>query len=122
MSDTAVKSEPPYNISSASGTPPPADPDLLRKVENELKWKLEGEVRFDEAARVLWATDASPYEIKPHGVVLPKTVQDIKHVVEVANQYGLPVLPRGGGTSLAGQTVGEAIVIDFSKYMDEILD
>ncbi len=126
MSDTAVKSEPPYNsaynVNSASGTPPPADPDLLRKVENELKWKVEGEVRFDEAARILWATDASPYEIKPHGVVLPKTVEDVKHVVEVANQYGLPVLPRGGGTSLAGQTVGEAIVIDFSKYMDKVLE
>ena len=54
--------------------------------------------------------------------MLPKTVEDIKHVVEIANRYGLPVLPRGGGTSLAGQTVGEAIVLDFSKYMDKVLE
>ena len=115
MSDTA----PTY---PTAHTPPPTDPDLLAHVANELKWKIEGEVRFDEASRILWATDASPYEIKPHGVVLPKTVEDIKHVVEVANRYGLPVLPRGGGTSLAGQTVGEAIVLDFSKYMDKVLE
>ena len=98
------------------------DTELLQRVANELKWKVTGEVRFDERSRSLYATDASPYEIRPYGVVLPKTVEDVRHVVEVANRYGLPLLPRGGGTSLAGQTVGAAIVLDFSKYMTEILD
>lgn len=105
---------------------PPPDPttptpDLTRAYE-ELKAGVEGEVRFDEAARILYATDASPYEIKPYGVVLPKTREDIRRTLEVARRYGLPVLPRGGGTSLAGQTVGQAIVVDVSKYLDRVLE
>lgn len=102
--------------------PPPRDDALLQRVANELQWKIAGEVRFDPVARSLYATDASPYEIHPYGVVLPKTVEDVRVVVDVANTYGLPLLPRGGGTSLAGQTVGEAIVLDFSKYMDRVLE
>ncbi len=102
-------------------TPLP-DPELLTRVANELKWKVSGEVRFDERARALYATDASPYEIQPYGVVLPKTVHDVRQTVEIANRYELPLLPRGGGTSLAGQTVGAAVVLDFSKYMTEILE
>lgn len=98
---------------------PPPD---LAQVEAELKASIAGEVRFDKAARILYATDASPYEIKPYGVVLPKSVEDIRHTLEVARRHNLPVLPRGGGTSLAGQTVGEAIVVDVSKYMDRIID
>lgn len=103
-------------------TPQPRDTALLERIANELKWKVTGEVRFDERAKALYATDASPYEIKPLGVVLPKTVADVRHVVDIANRYKLPLLPRGGGTSLAGQTVGAAIVLDFSKYLDEVLD
>ncbi len=79
-------------------------------------------MRFDNTARTLYATDASPYEIKPYGVVLPKSTDDVAHTLVVARRHGLAVLPRGGGTSLAGQTVGAAIVIDVSKYLDEILD
>lgn len=97
-------------------------PDFLERIANELKWKISGEVRFDDRARSLYATDASLYEIKPHGVVLPKTIEDIKAVVDIANKHNLAILPRGGGTSLAGQAVGEAIVIDFTKYMDEVLE
>lgn len=94
----------------------------LKRLENELKWKVTGEVRFDALARALYATDASPYEIYPYGVVLPKTTEDVRQVLEVARRLSLPLLPRGGGTSLAGQTVGQAIVLDFSKYMDAILE
>ncbi len=98
------------------------NPEFLQQVATELKNKVIGEVRFDDKARSLYATDASPYEIKPYGVVLPKTIEDIKHTVDVANKHKLPILPRGGGTSLAGQTVGEAIVLDVSKYMTKVLD
>ena len=102
--------------------PAPTPPDdLLARVAEELRAALQGEVRFDVAARTLYATDASPYEIKPYGVVLPKSTEDIRHTLAVARRHGLPVLPRGGGTSLAGQTVGAAIVVDVSKYLDEIL-
>ena len=103
--------------------PPHAVPNAAQaQVAAELRAALQGEVRFDYAARTLYATDASPYEIKPYGVVLPKSVDDIRHTLEVARRHGLPVLPRGGGTSLAGQTVGAAIVVDVSKYLDKILD
>ena len=94
----------------------------LDAVASELASRVAGEVRFDARARALWATDASPYEIRPYGVVLPKTIDDVRAVVDIANRHGLPILPRGGGTSLAGQTVGEAIVVDFSKYMTAVLD
>lgn len=94
----------------------------LEHIANELKWKLQGEVRFDTRAKALYATDASLYEIKPLGVVLPKNRNDVKQVVAVANTYKLPLLPRGGGTSLAGQAVGQAIILDFSKYMDKVLE
>ena len=109
-------------MQAASQDSPIITPSLLDQVANELKWKIQGEVRFDNRAKALYATDASPYEIMPLGVVIAKTVEDIKHVVDIANKYRLAVLPRGGGTSLAGQTVGEAIILDVSKYMTQILD
>jgi FAD/FMN-containing dehydrogenase/Fe-S oxidoreductase len=73
-------------------------------------------------SRALWSTDASIYQIEPVGVVLPKTKDDIIAVLETAQKYGVSVLPRGGGTSLAGQTVGESIVLDFSRYMRDVVE
>src|SRR5690625_3618826 len=99
-----------------------ADAPLAQRLATELTPLIEGEVRFDDRARALYATDASPYEIWPLGVVLPQTRDDIRHVLRVAREHSVPVLPRGGGTSLAGQTVGRAIVVDVSKYMTEILE
>jgi len=93
-----------------------------REIESELERRVEGEVRFDRTSRLLYSTDASMYEIEPIGVVLPRHKGDVQAVIEVANRFGAPVLPRGGGTSLAGQTVGHAIVLDFSKYMNRVLE
>ena len=89
---------------------------------DELQRRVAGEVRFDEMTRVLYSTDASIYQIEPVGVVIPRDADDVVAVIETANRYGVPVLPRGGGTSLAGQTVGHAVVIDFSKYMRHIVE
>ncbi|MGK7876882.1 MAG: FAD-binding and (Fe-S)-binding domain-containing protein [Xenococcaceae cyanobacterium] len=89
---------------------------------NDLKQNLRGEVRFGEIDRVLYSTDASFYQIKPLGVVIPLCEDDIIATVEHTRAAKLPVLPRGGGTSLAGQTVGEAVVIDCSKYMNRVLE
>ena len=83
----------------------------------ELQKHVSGEVRFDKMSRALWSTDASIYQIEPVGIVLPKSEEDVIAVIETAHKYGVTVLPRGGGTSLAGQTVGESIVVDFSRYM-----
>ena len=94
----------------------------IESLVEELKRQVVGEVRFDRMTRILYSTDASIYQIEPIGVVIPKTDEDVIAVIETANRYGIPVLPRGGGTSLAGQTVGEAIVIDFSKYMRKVAE
>ena len=89
--------------------------DILRK-------RVSGEVRFDPFSRVLYSTDASIYQMEPVGVVIPRNVDDVLAVMEVARQNNIPVLPRGGGTSLAGQTVNHAIVLDFSKYLNQVLE
>ena len=92
------------------------------QLEHELKQSLEGEVRFDAYSRAMYSTDASIYQIEPLGVVLPRSREDVISAVELAYKYGVPVLPRGGGTSLAGQTVGRAIIMDMSKYMNRVLE
>lgn len=84
--------------------------------------RIAGEVRFDGWSRMLYSTDASLYQIQPNGVVLPRNADDMQAVMEIAAQHGAPVLGRGGGSSLAGQAVGAAVVIDTSKYMHRILD
>ena len=91
-------------------------------IERELQKEIEGEVRFDAYTKALYSTDASIYQIEPIGVVIPKHKQDVVAAVRLAAKHGLPILPRGGGTSLSGQTVGHAIHLDFSKYMNEILE
>ena len=88
----------------------------------DLRRQIEGEVRFDKMTRVLYSTDASIYQIEPLGVVIPRTDEDVIAVIETANRHKVPILPRGGATSLAGQTVAQAIVIDFSKYMRQVLE
>ncbi len=96
--------------------------DGNREIALELHKRVDGEVRFDRISRLLYATDSSMYEIEPIGVVLPRDKGDVQAVIEVANKFSVPILPRGGGTSLAGQTVGHAIVLDFSKYMNRVLE
>jgi FAD/FMN-containing dehydrogenase/Fe-S oxidoreductase len=88
----------------------------------ELRRAIRGEVRFDAVSRALYSTDASIYEIEPIGVVIPRDAEDVQAVLEVTRQARVPLLPRGGGTSLAGQTVGHAVVLDFSKYMNRVLE
>ncbi len=109
-------------MNSAAASPSPVDPSTVVTLERELRARLQGEVRFDETARTLYATDASPYEIRPIGVVVPRTTDDVRAAVEIAARHSVPLLPRGGGTSLAGQTVGRALVLDVSKYLDRVLE
>jgi FAD/FMN-containing dehydrogenase/Fe-S oxidoreductase len=92
------------------------------EIEAELKKSVEGDLRFDRYSRLLYSTDASIYQIVPIGVVVPRHKNDVQAVIEIANKLGVSVLPRGGGTSLAGQTVGHSIVLDFSKYMRNVLE
>src|SRR4051794_10645061 len=92
------------------------------ELESELKQAIGGEVRFDAYARALYSTDASIFQIEPIGVVIPRDSDDVAATLEITARHHAPVLPRGGGTSLAGQAVGRAVVIDFSKYMNRVLD
>ncbi|MCV0429734.1 MAG: FAD-binding oxidoreductase, partial [Roseibium sp.] len=91
-------------------------------LEIQLKKEIEGDVLFDRFSRGRYATDASIYQMLPLGTVVPKTFEDVEITLEVARNAGVPVLPRGGGTSQSGQTVNEAVVIDFTKHLNQIVE
>ncbi|MAT08291.1 MAG: oxidoreductase [Chloroflexi bacterium] len=94
----------------------------IQQISTDLKRVVEGEVKFDSFSRHLYSTDASIYQMLPIGVVLPKSKDDVIATIELAHKYQVSILPRGGGTSLAGSTVGNSIVLDFSKYMRNVID
>ena len=87
-----------------------------------LRRHVDGEVRFDDVTRRLYSTDASIYQIKPVGVVIPKTTAALQTAVQIALEMHVPIVPRGGGTSLSGQSIGAGVVLDCSKYLNNILD
>ncbi len=91
-------------------------------LESALRRHLRGEVRFDAGSRALYATDGSNYRQVPIGVVLPRDADDVVAAITLAREFSAPILCRGGGTSLAGQCCNVAVVLDFSKYMAEILE
>ncbi len=97
---------------------PPA-PQIFK---DALRQRIRGDVFFDDVSRGIYATDASNYQISPVAVVVPRDEADVRAAVETAVEHGVSILPRGGGTSLAGQTVGESMVLDFSKYMNGVLE
>lgn len=83
--------------------------------------RLAGELRTDRYTRMLYSADASLYQLTPHAALIPRTVEDVAVAVALAAEHDLPVLARAAGTSLAGQAVNEAVVIDFSRHLDAIL-
>ncbi len=94
----------------------------MNDLEHELRRALDGDVRFDPYSRLLYSTDASMYQVEPVGVVIPRHAEDVHAAVEIAARHGAALLPRGGGTSLTGQTVNEAVVLDFSRHMNRLLE
>jgi FAD/FMN-containing dehydrogenase/Fe-S oxidoreductase len=103
-----------------------SDEDVVEREDDRslpvaLHAAVEGEVRFDEYTRVLYATDGSIYSAQPAGVVFPRDTDDVRAAMRVAADHDVPVLPRGAGSSLAGQTVGPGcVVLDLSRHMDDI--
>ena len=95
----------------------PGDPGLAAQITRA----IAGEVMFDRADRGRYSTDASIYQMEPIGVVVPKTLDDVAAVLEIAREHDVPVLPRGAGTSQCGQTVNRALVIDCAKYLNRVL-
>jgi FAD/FMN-containing dehydrogenase/Fe-S oxidoreductase len=104
------------------GAEEPVAADAARALEADLRRAVEGEVRFDAGSRALYATDGSNYRQVPIGVVVPRSAADVVATVAACRRHGAPVLSRGGGTSLAGQCCNVAVVMDFSKYLNRILD
>src|SRR5215467_3230373 len=94
----------------------------MSDLERELRRAVEGDVRFDRYSRLLYSTDASMYQMEPIGVVIPRHAADVQAAIEVANRENVPILPRGGGTSLTGQTVNRAVVLDFTPHMANVLE
>ncbi|MGH6901924.1 MAG: FAD-binding oxidoreductase, partial [Geminicoccaceae bacterium] len=91
----------------------PGDPALAERLRRE----LEGEVLFGAFDRGRYSTDASFYQIEPQGVVVPKSDADVQAALAIAREAGVRVIARGGGTSQSGQTVGDGLIIDFSKHL-----
>jgi FAD/FMN-containing dehydrogenase/Fe-S oxidoreductase len=94
----------------------------VNDLEHELRRVIKGDVRFDTGSRLLYSTDASMYQVEPVGVVIPRDADDVQAALELASKNDVAILSRGGGTSLTGQTVNHALVLDFSRYMNEILE
>ena len=94
----------------------------LKDFEQALRDRISGDVSFDRVTCGIYATDASIYQITPVAVVLPRDEADVCAAVKTAAEYNINILPRGAGTSLGGQAVGPSMVVDFSKYMNKILE
>ena len=99
----------------------PFDNNSASGLEARLRREMRGEVLFDAFTRGRYATDASIYQIEPLGVVVPRGREDAAAAIAIAREEGVPVLPRGAGTSQCGQTVARALVIDCSKQMDRVV-
>lgn len=98
------------------------DAVTIGSLEEKLTEAVDGEVRFDTASRAIYSSDASVYQILPIGVVVPRSAADVAATLRICGEHGIPITARGGGTSQCGQSIGEGITLDFSKYMRGILD
>src|SRR5262245_18762483 len=118
----AGRHRPRFPVPNIPDRPDPMDFAAVRRdsLVRYLRRHLAGEVRFDDTSRRLYSTDASHYAITPLGVVIPKNADDLTATVQIASELGVPITARGGGTSLSGQSIGPGIVIDCSKYMNNI--
>ena len=95
--------------------------NLINKIGKDLQAKIKGTILLDEFSRGRYSTDASIYQIIPIGVILPKDNYDVVNLIEYSQKHDLPLLARGGGSSQCGQTVGECIIVDYSKYQNQII-
>ncbi len=95
---------------------------MSEALRHELAAAVDGEVRFDRVSRALYSTDASVYQIEPLGIVIPRSAEAVIRAVEVAARHGVPITPRGGGTSQAGQSIGAGLVLDTSKHLNRVIE
>src|SRR5690625_1516892 len=96
--------------------------DRVQHVIQRLTQVLEGDVDATSLTRAMYSSDTSNYRVVPDIVVLPRHAADVEATLQVAREYALPITARGGGTSIAGNAVGPGLVLDFSRYMNQVLD
>ena len=94
----------------------------INKIAKEIQSKIKGKVLFDHFSRGRYSTDSSLYQMMPVGVVLPQDTNDVLELMNYSQRNNIPLLARGGGSSQCGQTVGECIVLDYSRHQNKILD
>src|SRR4051794_29229914 len=91
-------------------------------IRDDLRGVLRGEVLFDDISRSLYATDASIFEVRPLGIVTPQDEDDVRALVRYAAEHEIPLIPRGAGTGVAGESLGSGLVVDLSRHLRSILD
>ncbi|MEW5956584.1 MAG: FAD-linked oxidase C-terminal domain-containing protein [Chloroflexota bacterium] len=92
------------------------------ELNHALRQAIQGRVRFDRLSRYLYSTDASSYQVVPAGVIIPRHADDVAAAIELAARFRVPIVPRGGGSSLSGQAIGTGLVLDHSRHLDRILE
>src|SRR5512142_121536 len=126
ISDSLIRIDsktPPVRIEDRLQTGEPATLTLdARALERELTASVKGEVRFSDGDRAMYASDAGNYRMAPIGVVLPRDADDVLATVAACRRHGAPIVARGGGTGIPGQTVNVAVLLDFSKYMNRVIE
>src|SRR5574338_819782 len=119
---TVTRRAPSFEAHGGRARPAGVDDVDVRSLARRLAQETGGEVRFSEGSRALYANDASAYRQVPLGIVLPRSAEDVVAAVGLCHEFGAPVFARGAGTGLAGQTVNEAVLVDFSKYLRSIVE
>src|SRR4030066_1489666 len=95
--------------------------NLSSEIVTKIKNSITGEVKTDQITRVLYSTDASIHKMEPLGVVFPRKVEELDTIVKIAAEYHIPLIPRGSGSSLAGQSIGNGLIIDCSRYLNKLI-
>jgi FAD/FMN-containing dehydrogenase len=97
------------------------DPPQRERIRDDLKGIVKGELLFDDLSRTLYSTDASIFEVRPAGIVVPRDEEDVQALVRYAAEHQVPLVPRGAGTGLAGESLGSGLIVDLSKHFRRIL-
>src|SRR4030043_474522 len=95
---------------------------LPQEFVEKLKSSIKGEVKTDPVTRVLYSTDAAIHKIEPLGVCFPCNLEELETIVKLCDQYTIPLIPRGSGSSLAGQSIGDGLIIDCSRYLNKLVE
>src|SRR5262249_28846359 len=100
----------------------PVDPPQRERIRDDLKGVVKGELLFDDLSRALYSTDASIFAVQPAGIVVPRDEDDVQALVRYAGEHQVPLIARGAGTGLAGESLGTGLIVDLSKHFRSILE